>query len=101
MKPETTTQIFRYEEIKLQIKELEREALVLSEIIIEQMPEDTELDLSQGKLSMTARTKWTYSPALTMLEKDVKNRQKDEQMRGVATEEKGKPYLIYRSNKDE
>jgi len=101
MNSDTTARIFRYEEIKLKIKELEQEAAILAEVIVEEVPADTELALKQGTLSLASRSKWTYSPALTSLEKDVKVRQKDEQQRGVAVEEKGKPYLIYRTNKDE
>lgn len=101
MNQQTKDRILKYEEIKLKIKELENEAFILSEHIIEEFPEGSEIALEYGKLSMASRSKWTYSPALTMLEKDVKAKQKDEQQRGIATEDKGKPYLIYRTNKDE
>lgn len=94
----TKTQLKRIEQLKIEIRERETEIEMLLPEVVPKLSEDTKIETELGTFTIGSRSKWKYSPALTMLEKDVKNRQKDEQMRGIAIEEKGAPYLIYRTH---
>lgn len=98
MTPQTTERILKYEEIKLKMKELEAEAVLLADAILSEIPDNTELELKQGKLGVASRSQWAYSPNTEQKAKELKQLQKEEQQRGTAVETKGKPYLIYRVN---
>lgn len=94
----TSERILRYEQIKLEIKKLETEAEFIADALLSEIPDDAEIKARQGTLSITARTKWVYSLETQEAEKKLKDKQKQEQQLGIAKEEKGKPYLIYRTN---
>jgi len=83
----------KYAEIKLKIKRLEAEVEFLQPEVtkiarekLEDLDEKAVLDVEGlGTISLVRRKQWKYSPDVTGLEEEVKERKKEEQQTGKAT----------------
>lgn len=77
----------RYAEIKNKIKSLTGEAKEIEkEVSVEMEKEDMKsLQSPIGTFSVVVRKSWIYSPAVGLLELDLKKRKKDEEESGDAT----------------
>ncbi len=98
MNPALTTQLLRYEILKLEIKERETEAKMLANIIVPQLSADTKIQAKQGAFTLASRSKWKYTSQTERLAEQLKEQQEHEQQTGAAQETKGEPYLIYKTN---
>lgn len=98
MNPDTKKRIERYEAVKLEIKKLEFEAETLADALLSEIPSDATIEAHHGTLSVSSRSQWTYSEKTQEAEKQLKAKQKEERQLGVAVEQPGKPFLIYKAN---
>lgn len=76
--------LIKYEEIKLQIKELEAELDPLKEIIVPLMEKGKDLATDKGLFKLKERANWKFSSEVTAKEKEVKALKEDEIAKGVA-----------------
>lgn len=89
----------RYETVKLQIRDLEKELKEITPDIIAHVPEGG-MTTHVGTFSVSSRAKWLYSSDLRIKEKQLKEDQKYEQKTGIATQEAGTPFITFRANGD-
>lgn len=93
--------LFRaYEDYKREIADLEEKCDALKPQLLTLIPEDAKIDSGTGVFSLSSRKTWKYSQELTDLEKEVKDRQKEEQQTGVAESVDGTPFIIFKAKKD-
>jgi len=98
LKKEQQEKLAEYEELKLQIKELEKKAKDLAPDILAFLPGDKEIECKQGKIYLQNRTVWTYPPVIQDKEKELKGLKKEAQAKGDAVVEHI-PTLYYTVNK--
>jgi len=84
MNPETIQNFQRYEELKIQVRALEKEIEELAPLIIEHVPEDKELQMDSGYFYIQKRAKYVYSPKVKELETQFKDQKKREEADGTA-----------------
>ena len=101
MTEDTKQKLHRYEELKLVVKECTTELEMLAPLILPEIPEGAQIKTDQGTFSLQSKGKWIYPATIVAMEKELKDAQKEAQATGAATEEKGTPYLVYKSNKGE
>jgi len=101
MNEDQKSKMFRYEEIKLSMKELEAELEELKPILLEIIPVDKELEAKFGSFVLKARPKWEYSLPTQGFEKELKETKKREEADGTAKEIPGTPFVEYRVKKAE
>lgn len=84
-----------YEDAKRKIAEYEEIIDRIKPQILEIMPEDADVNsgtaifrLQKGKAS------WKYSPELTEIAKEIKDRQKIEEQSGIAEKVHGAPFIV-------
>ena len=84
----------RYAELKLAIKEAEKEIDLLAEEIKGEIEVGQAYDIGSAKISMNqGRPKWIYSTPTQEAEETLKATKKEEEQLGVATATFGEPYL--------
>ena len=98
MNEETKKAFSKYEDLKIQEKEIKTKIDELKPIIINAIPEETEIDGEHGYFSVQPRSKWKHSSALEAKEKSLKEEKKKEIAEGIAIETKT-PVLFYRQEK--
>ena len=77
----------RYENIKLQIKELEADLELVKPTVLEAvsaLPEKTEVNMEHGVFSLVSRSTWKYSDAIKSSEESLKEAKKSEERDGTA-----------------
>lgn len=99
MNEELKQTLKEYESIKLQMKELEDKLTEMKPVLLENIPEGTDVVTDFGKFSVTSRSKWIFSEGLTSDNENLKKLQKEEKADGTAKEEKGIPYIVYKQSK--
>lgn len=99
MTPETIEVMKRYEDLKLQVKDLESEIDMLKPELVAAMPEDTEIKTDRGTFVIQKRRVWQYSQQAQNMDKELKDIKKHEEADGTAVEGFGAPYVVYRENK--
>ncbi len=79
----------RYAYIKDEIKALEEKAEILNNEILDEMTKNNleEISFDEGKISVTARKKWTYPTSIVEKETILKEEKKDAERVGTATYE--------------
>lgn len=87
-----------YEELKIQIKELEAECEALQPEIIPAIAEGTEVAGNYGVFVVQKRGTWKYSPAVTRVQETIKELQAEEKAKGIA-KATYKETLVYTVNK--
>lgn len=93
--------LMKYEEIKLQIKELETELDPLKEIIVPLMEKGRDLTTETGgTFKLKERANWKFSPDTVAKKKELKTLEEEEIAKGIATN-KPTVYLEYSSAKSE
>lgn len=97
--PEGKSAIERYEQIKLEMKELEKEMEELKPIVIAVVPEDTTVEAAYGTLSIARRTQYLYSLDTQLAEDALKAAKAREVQDGTATAKPGDPYIVYKEKK--
>ena len=95
-------QINKYAELKLAIKDLEKQASELNEEVCSILENNNlgEINLSLGKLSLGSRRTWTYPKEIEDKEKSLKAEKKTAEQIGTADYVE-KSYLLFKGNKDE
>ena len=88
----------QYENLKLEIKEAEEKLAELKPIIIDNIPDDKEIQAKHGIFLIQKRAVWKYSEQVKDLEIEVKELKKEEQAKGIADKEEI-PTLYYKVNK--
>jgi hypothetical protein len=84
----------RYAELKLAIKEAEKEIDLLGEELKAEIEVGQAYDIGSAKISMSqGRPKWIYSAPTQEAEEELKAKKKEEEQLGVATATFGEPYL--------
>jgi hypothetical protein len=84
----------RYAELKLAIKEAEKEIDLLSEELKAEIEVGQAYDIGSAKISMNqGRPKWIYSVQTQSVEEELKTTKKEEEQLGVATATYGEPFL--------
>lgn len=101
MNESQTKSLYRYEEIKLSIKELEAELEELKPELLAVIPEGTEIEAKHGSFTLKARPKWEYSEPTQKAEKSLKETKKREEADGTAKEIPGTPFIEYRTRKED
>jgi hypothetical protein len=96
--PATVLALKRYEEIKIQMKELETEAKALQPDIIPAMPEGP-VKTEYGTFTVRSKDSYVYSPETQAREKALKETKDREVQEGIATLKPGEPYLQYNPKK--
>lgn len=89
----------RYESLKLQAKEIEKQLKSLAPELIEHIPEGG-LKTHVGVFSVSSKPKWIYSADLQLKDKEIKERQKREQKTGIAEMQAGTPFVMFKANGD-
>ena len=88
-----------YAELKMQIAELEAKCDALKPELLMQIPEDAKIDAGVGVFSLSSRKTWRYSQETTDLEKEVKERKKEEEQTGVAESVDGEMFVVFKARK--
>lgn len=83
----------RYEALKIQVREAEDEMERLRPEISAHIPFGKNVVTEKGYFYLQARSKYTYSEAVQIAEKNIKKHKKEEEANGIATEEK--TYSLY------
>ena len=74
----------RYEEIKIQIRELEEEAEVLKPIIVKAMPDQVEVAGEAGTFVVQKRATWKFSEKHKEQKEKLKELEATEKAKGIA-----------------
>lgn len=98
--PEQQNALSKYEDIKLQIKELEAELDPLKEVIMPIMEKGKDFATEKGVFKLKERANWKFSEYVTRQEKELKVSKEDEIAKGIA-QNKPTIYLEYSVNKVE
>ncbi len=93
------TQLRAYADLKAQISVLENQLEILKPevetIVVELAPEDKVVETEFGTFTMVPKRKYTYSEAVQLAEKALKDTKKNEEATGVATYEVN-PYVLFK-----
>jgi len=90
--------LYRYEELKIQAKEIEAEIKKLNRDILPLIPADEALGAKFGKFEIRSRQSWAYTDEVMNLEETLKGKKAEEVARGVAIPTTSSS-LYYVSNK--
>lgn len=88
-----------YEEYKRAIAELEAKCDELKPELLMAIPEDAVISTGTGDFTLSARKVWTYTPATTALEAELKEKKKEEEQLGLAEYTKGEPFIVFKAKK--
>lgn len=84
-----------YEEAKRSIKELEEKIKEIKPLLLQHIPEDTEMDTGTAVFTLSkGKPRWTYSDSTIGLDKDLKEIKKTEEQTGVAEKVYGDPFIV-------
>lgn len=84
----------RYAELKLIIKEAEKELETIQPTLKEAIEVGQVYDIGTAKISMNeGRVKWTYSDATQEFEENLKQSKKEEEQTGIAVASYGEPFI--------
>jgi hypothetical protein len=98
--PEEVKANFRqYENLKTEIKLLEKQCKELQPLLMEYVPEDGEIKTDNGTFTVRSKPSYVYSMDLQADEAELKDRKAREVQEGIATIKKGAPYLQYDPSK--
>lgn len=92
----------RYAELKLVIKEAEKEIADLQPQIKDQLELDVKYELDNAVVSLSpGKPRWVYSEATTLMDEDLKKTKKEEEQMGVASQVLGEPFILctFKKNK--
>lgn len=93
--------LFRaYEDYKREIAELEERCDALKPQLLTLVPEGAKIDTGTGVFSTSSRKKWKYTDETTAMEKELKEKMKEEEQLGLATAEDGTPFIVFKAKKD-
>lgn len=85
----------RYAELKLIIKEAEKEIQDLQPQIKDQLELDTKYELENAVVTLSqGKPRWVYSEATTLMDEDLKKTKKEEEQMGIATQVLGEPFIL-------
>ena len=87
----------KYAELKQIVTEAEAQLDELKPQVIEMMGDNDAIETDFGTFSLSKRRTWTYSPAITEREKQLKVDKKLEEQLGTAQYVEN-PILIYKNN---
>lgn len=83
-----------YEDIQRSIKELEDKRDAMKETLVKLIPEGSIIDTGTATFAVQSRAKWMFTEATQEMEATLKEKQKEEQMTGVATRVDGEPFVV-------
>lgn len=84
----------RYAELKLTIKEAEKEIETLGAELKVEIEVGQVYDIGTAKVSLSeGRAKWVYSMGTQQAEEELKATKKEEEQTGIATATHGEPFL--------
>lgn len=84
----------RYAELKLIIKEAEKELETIQPTLKEAIEVGQVYDIGTAKITMNeGRTKWTYSMSTQQADEELKATKKEEEQTGIATASYGEPFI--------
>ncbi len=89
--------IKQYEQLKLQIAKLEKEADALKPAILAEVALGTKIESEYGVLTVQSRSQWEYSDTVKSMEDRLKAQKKEEMADGTAVETPGAPYLVFKA----
>ncbi len=93
--------LFRaYEDYKREIAVLEEHCEALKPQLLTLVPADSKIDTGTGVFSLSSRKKWKYTDDTMELEKELKDKMKEEEQLGLATFEDGTPFIIFKAKKE-
>lgn len=93
--------LFRaYEDYKREINELEEKCEALKPQLLTLVPVDSKIDTGTGVFSLSSRKKWKYTKETIDLEKELKDRMKEEEQLGLAIAEDGAPFIVFKAKKE-
>lgn len=94
----------KYAELKLVIKEAEKEIETLQPQIKDQLELDTKYELENATVTLSpGKPRWVYSESTVLMDEDLKKTKKEEEQLGVATQVFGEPFILctFKKNKVE
>lgn len=100
MTPDQLSNLQRYENLKIEIREREEEIERLKPLILPLIPEDKELLTEKGYFYIQNRPVWIFTEDVENKEKELKKLKASEKARGIATQEPS-PTLYYKSGRPE
>ena len=92
----------RYAELKLVIKEAEKELEKIQPEIKSQLEVDTKYEIEGAVITLSkGKPRWIYSEATTIAEEELKQTKKEEEQLGVASQVFGEPFILctFKKNK--
>lgn len=89
-----------YEELKREIATLEARVEEIKPELLAEIPEGAKIDTGTGIFSTSSRKKWTYTEETTAMEKELKEKMKEEEQLGLATCEEGTPFIVFKAKKE-
>lgn len=92
----------RYAELKLVIKEAEKEIDDLQPQIKDQLELDVKYELNNAVVTLSpGKPRWVYSEATTLMDEDLKKTKKEEEQMGIASQVLGEPFILctFKKNK--
>jgi hypothetical protein len=93
--------LFRaYEDYKREIAELEEKCDAIKPQLLTLVPEGAKIDTGTGIFSTSSRKKWTYTEETTLMEKELKEKMKEEEQLGLATADDGTPFIVFKAKKE-
>lgn len=85
----------RYAELKLVIKEAEKEIADLQPQIKDQLELDVKYELNNAVVTLSpGKPRWVYSEATTLMDEDLKKTKKEEEQMGIASQVLGEPFIL-------
>jgi hypothetical protein len=94
MTPEINSHIRAYADIKAQIKELEKKAESIKEVLEGHLQVDARYDLGDAVVAyMPGRVTYQYSVAVQEADESLKQAKKEEEQTGIAKPVEGKPFI--------
>jgi ParB-like chromosome segregation protein Spo0J len=87
--------LYRYAELKKQIKVLEEEVGVLAPEVMEMMGDNKEVETDVGVFIKASKRKWSYPEQIVTAEKQLKDEKKQAEQLGDATYEENE-YLLFK-----
>jgi hypothetical protein len=92
----------KYAELKLVIKEAEKEIEKLQPEIKEQLELDVKYEIDNAVVTLSpGKPRWVYSEATIIADEDLKKTKKEEEQMGIASQVLGEPFILctFKKNK--
>jgi len=85
----------KYAELKLVIKQAEKEIEMLQPEIKKELELDTKYELENATITLSqGKPRWVYSETTILMDEDLKKQKKEEEQLGIASQVLGEPFIL-------